>query len=122
MECLAIVLSCISVCIGFSSLVFSVIYLIKVFALQATVKAFELTKNDFEEMVDIFIYASPMFTDGGMIPGKEAVEAIMSEFNCNKIQALKILHSYKDRKNKNESWAWKTIRNDTHWATLMSQK
>lgn len=86
-------ISILSIIIGISALVFSIIYLIKISTLEKMHNDLDISKKYIDDIIDILIYKSVAFTDSGCIPGDQVIDGIMNEFKCSKIMALKIWYS-----------------------------
>ena len=95
--CCSLMLGILSIILGFCSLVFSIIYLIKITKLETRQNALDKDRRSVDDIVSILIAKSPLFSDSGMISGAEAVRQIKNEYKCNDIQALKIIYDIQQK-------------------------
>lgn len=89
--CCSLMLGILSIILGFCSLVFSIIYLIKITKLEIRQNLLDKDRKSIDDIVSILIAKSPTFSDSGLISGQETVNSIKAQYNCNDLEALKII-------------------------------
>lgn len=94
---LGIILSSLGIIISFSSLIFAIIYLIKIHKLQKLADNLESKMTILDSIKEVLILQCVLFPkNGSAIRGKECIDFIRQKYNCDEMNAIKIYYGSAD--------------------------
>lgn len=95
----SLMLGILSIILGFCSLVFSIIYLIKITKLEIRQNILDKDRKSIDDIISILIAKSTMFSDSSSMSGQEIVNILKAKHKCNDLEALKIMYNIDSKSN-----------------------